>query len=141
MKEEPTENRKFTGSDDPFTAEQINNLLNSKEFADVQKNRIKDLVDNTIDPRVEAYGRAKQIVQSIDLIRAGKDGDLLADILKCRFAGYSHKKIAKVLMKSERDLPYFTSLEKAIKFVEEKEKEGFYKVKVALSNKSRIIIP
>ena len=139
MNDKPTDNRIFTGSDAPFSAEQVGNLLKSKEFGVVQNNRIKDIVGNTVLPQIAAARRSNQIMVAIDLIRATKDGNLMADILKCRFAGYSHKKIAKTLMKSEADVPYFPSLAKAIKFVENNEKEGLYRVKVQLSK--QVIIP
>lgn len=139
MSEKPTENRIFTGSDEPFSAEQTRNLLKSKEFGVAQKNKIKDIVKNTVLPQLAAARRNNQMMVAVDLIRSTKDGNLLADILKCRFGGHSHKKIAKVLIKSEHDVPYFSSLAKAIKFVQKCEKEGIYRVKLALSNK--IIIP
>lgn len=142
MKEKPTENRIFTGSDKPFSAEAVRNLIKSPEFDIVQHNRIKNLVANSVTPQVAAVRRRQQMFLAIDLIRPTKDGDLLADILKCRFIGYTYKKIAKVLMKSERDLSYFSSLGKAIKFVKNAEKEGTYRVKVALAKKNpTIIIP
>ena len=141
MKEEPNENRIFTGSDAPLSAEQAGNLLRSPEFNLEQHRRIKDMVDSAKTPQQEAQERAGQLLLACDLIREQKEGDLLAAILKCRIAGYPHSKIAKTLIKSERDLPYFSSLGKAIKFVEKKEREAFYKVRVALSKRSRVIIP
>ncbi len=141
MKEKPTENREFTGSDKNFTAEQAGNLLKSSEFDRVQRKRIKEIVMSTVAPQIESSRKNIQMMQAMELIRPQKDGDLLISILKCRYAGYSHEKIAKTLMKSERDLPHFSSVEKAVKFVKDKESEGFYKVRVALSKKSRIIIP
>lgn len=139
MKEDSTENREFTGSDKPLSAEQAGNLLKSPEFNLVQRNRIKDIVMSSVLPQIAAARRHNQMMASIDLIRETKDGDLMADILKCCYAKHSYKKIAKVLMKSEKDVPYFTSLNKAIEFVKECEREAVYRVKVALSKK--IIIP
>ena len=141
MKENPTENRIFTGTDEPFSAEQLGNLLKSTEFNAEQHNRIKDIVGQASNPRIEAQKLMRDVFRSIDLIRHTKDGDLLVNILKCRYYGYTHKKIAKTLMKSERDLPHWSSITKAVKFVEAAEKEGLYRVNVALSNKDRIIIP
>ena len=154
MKEQPDINREFTGSDDPFTAEQVGNLLKSTEFADVQKNRIKLIGDNAVNPGTIAQQKMRELFMSTELIKHTKNGDLLANILKCRIAGYPHKKIAKTLMKSERDLPTLSSLAKAITFVKESEKEAFYRVQVELTKlehprnnlghfikKSRIIIP
>lgn len=141
MKENPTENRIFTGSDQPLNAEQLGNLLKSTEFNEAQHNRIRDIAGRASNPRIEAQKRMQQMFVSIELIRPTKDGDLLVNILKCRCYGYSHKKIAKTLMKSDRDLPSFSSITKAIKFVEEAEREGRYRVNVALTNKNRIITP
>ena len=135
MKDKPTENRIFTGSDEPFTAEQTGNLLKSPEFRIAQENRIKAILDASVSPQIAQARQNRQIMASIDLIRHTKDGDLLADILKCCYSKISYKKIAKTLMKSERELPYFSSLSKAIKFVKEAEKEGLYRVKVALLKK------
>ena len=141
MNDNPTDNRIFTGSDKPFSAEQAGNLLKSPEFDLEQHKRIKAIADTAQTPQQMQQEHKKQLLLACELIKDFPDGDLLAIILKCRIVGYSHKKIAKTLMKSERDLPYFTSLGKAIKFVEEKEKEAFYKVRVALSKRSRVIIP
>ena len=141
MKEKPTENRKFTGNDKSMSAEQVGNLLKSSEFDIAQKQNIKDILNNTVAPQIEGARRNIQMLKAMELIRPQKEGDLMIIILKCRYAGYSHEKIAKTLMKSERDLPHFSSVEKAAKFVKDKEHEGLYKVKVALSKKSRIIIP
>lgn len=139
MKEKPTENRLFTGSDDPFTAEQVGNLLKSNEFNLVQEQRIKDVVSKSVTPQIAAARRKIQMFSAMELILPTRDGALLVGILKCRYVGYSHKKIAKILMKSEKDLPYFSSITKAVEFVKNAEKEGTYRVKIALTKK--IIIP
>lgn len=141
MNEKPTENRKYTGSDKEFTAEQVANLLKSTEFDAEQRKTIKNIAATAVTPEQQKRNDDIQVNMSMELIRGQKDGDLLIAILKCRYAGYSHEKIAKTLMKSERDLPHFTSLDKAVKFVKDKEHEAFYRVKVALAKKSRIIIP
>ncbi len=141
MKEKPTENRIFTGSDKEFTSEQTYNLLRSPEFSLVQKNRIKKILKNTVSPQIAAARRNQQVMMAIQLIRPTKDGDLLAGILECRFAGYTYKRIAKTLMKLPSGPKCFTSLKQAIKYVEDSEKEAKYRVKVALENKSKIILP
>lgn len=139
MKEKPTENRIFTGSDDEMSAEQVGNLLSSPEYGIVQQNRIKDLLATTVTPQIAAAKRNRQVMLSIDLIKREKDGELMASVLKCLYVGYTYKKIAKKLMQSERNLPYFSSLGKAIAFVKKLEREGLYRVKMALNKP--IIMP
>ena len=141
MKEHPSENRIFTGSDDEFTTEQTANLLKSKKFDQVQKKRIGDIVSSSVDPNVEAAQRDKQVLMAIQLIRHTRHGDLLAGILECRYAGYSYKQIAKTLMETKGDsVPIFLSLSKAIKFVQDSEKEGMLRVQTQLG-KRRIVTP
>ena len=97
MSEKPADNRIYTGSDKPFNSDQVNNLLKSKKFGEVQKNRLEALINESVPMQIQARDRARQINMSIDLIKPTKDGELLAGILKCRFAGYSQQKIAKTL--------------------------------------------
>ena len=76
---------------------------------------------------------------AIELIQHTKDGEILCLILKCFFAGYSDKKIAQTLIKSEKskEMPYFNSLSKAIDFVKNSREEAVYRVKCEL-NKRRV---
>ena len=93
---------------------------------------------------MKAKEHLRQITMAISLIRDTKDGELLSDIMYCRVAGYSHKKIAKTLMKAKHTgIPTFPSVGKATKFIESCEKEAAYRVKVALMKRktSRIIMP
>ncbi len=136
MNEKPAENRIFTGNDKPLSAEQVGNIIKSPKFGLVQENKIKEIVTNSVLPQIRKARLDLQLSQAIDLIRPTKDGDLMADILKCIYAGYKYKRIAKTLMKSEKDgVPYFSSLGKAIDFVKKAEKEGLYRVKTMLSKK------
>lgn len=140
MKEKPMDNRIFTGNDQEFSAEQVGNLLKSKEFSQHQKAKIDHMLATSVLPQVQAKEQSRQMLLSFELIRDTKDGDLLISIMRCLTGGYSHKKVAKVLMKSEKDaVPAFQSLTKAIAFVKEREKEAVYRVKCALSKK--ILIP
>jgi len=140
MKEKPTENRIMTGSDKEMSAEQAGNMIKDPKFALVQKNRIKGILASTVAPSIEAFRRRRKMFESIDLIQHTKDGVLMSIILKCRYEGYSYKKIAKVMMKSEINTPHFTSLTKAIKFVKDCEKEGKHRAKTELQKKKIITL-
>jgi len=137
-KPEPTLNRIFTGSDAEMTAEQARNLINSPEYDEFNKQKIKDIIASE-DAHARLMEETKQRNMAIDLIRKTKDGEILALILKCFFAGYSDKKIAKTLMRGEKSkgMPYFRSLTKAIHFVVKTREEAVYRVKCEL-NKRRI---
>ena len=133
MKEKPTENRIFTGSDDELNAEQARNLIKSPEYKKHHEQKVKDMF--IID---SPYNQERKIEweknQAIELIRATKDGELLANILKCVFHGFTDKKIAKTLMKSERrDVKHFASLNVAIQFVKASREEAVERVKAILA--------
>lgn len=128
MKEKPADNRIFTGNDKEFTHEQARNLMKSPEYKKHQENLVKKALVGENDWAL----RARIIRErnfAIDLLRGTSEGNLLALILDCVFAGYSDKKIAKTLMKADTrrigvDKLRFSSLTKAIKFVVEKREEA-----------------
>jgi hypothetical protein len=135
-KDNPTLNRIFTGNDKEMSEEQARNLIKSPEYDKFNRQKIKDIISAENAHKIR---RVEEIQRNmaIDLIRKTKDGEVLALILKCYFAGYSDKKIAKTLMKAEKDLPHFTSLQKAIDFVKAAREEAKYRVMVEL-NKRKI---
>ena len=135
-KSDPTLNRIFTGNDAEMSAEQARNLIKSPEYEKYTRDKVKNMLAEE-NAHKRARAEAIQRDMAIDLIRKTKDGEILALILKCFFAGYSDKKIAKTLMKAEKDMPHFISLSKAIHFVENARKEGLYRVQCEL-NKRRV---
>ncbi len=129
MKEKPADNRIFTGNDEELTHEQARNLMKSPEYQKHQKDLLKKTLIGNNDSYKQQVRLFKERDFAINLLRGSAEGNILALILDCFFAGYNDKKIAKTLMKADTVLGnkiHFTSLTKAIKFVVEKREEAKY---------------
>ena len=134
-----TENKEMTGSHDPVTDEQARNIIVSPEYDKKQRDRIARDVANQANPYQEGLQTQQDIQTAISLIEKTKDGQLLAGILRCHFAGLTDKRVALAMMKSDRDVPEFSTVEKAIKFVQDAKVEGLYRVKVALAKRKVVL--
>ena len=131
LKEKPADNRIFTGNDAELTHDQARNLMNSPEWKKYQEG----LLAKALSGEHEEYARQARMMMerdfAINLLRGSEEGNLMALILDCVFAGYSDKKIAKTLMKADTSRIgvsklHFRSLTQAIKFVIDKREQAKY---------------